>query len=179
MKPLSLKARAIALLAQREHSVAELRRKLLRLARERCSVASEVLVKTGDASHECESPPDEEGLAETRHQEVEALLAWLQAQGYLDESRFVESRLHARSQRWGQRRIELELAQHGLGLDAQQREQLAATELARACELLQRRFGSNPAVDAAVQAKQLRFLLGRGFAPELARRAMRQLGEAA
>ncbi len=33
--PLSLKARAIALLAQREHSVAELRRKLLRLAQQR------------------------------------------------------------------------------------------------------------------------------------------------
>ena len=34
-KPLSLKARAIALLAQREHSVSELRRKLLRMERER------------------------------------------------------------------------------------------------------------------------------------------------
>ena len=179
MKPLSLKARAIALLAQREHSVAELRRKLLRLARDRRSAASEALDAEADASSTVEGATDEDGLAQACHDEVETLLVWLQARGYLDESRFVESRLHARTQRWGQRRIEQELAQHGLGLDTQQREQLAATELARACELLRRRFGSEPVGDVAVQAKQLRFLLGRGFAPELARRAMRLLSETA
>ncbi|WP_354005417.1 regulatory protein RecX [Roseateles amylovorans] len=111
--------------------------------------------------------------------EVESVLAWLQQQGYLDESRFVESRIHARSQRWGQRRIEQELGQHGLSLDASQRAQLAEGEWARATELLRRKFGASLSpdggVDPALEAKQMRFLLGRGFGTDVARRAVRWL----
>lgn len=49
--PLSLKARAIALLAQREHSVAELRRKLLRLAQQRDLQAYEAAREAGRGDH--------------------------------------------------------------------------------------------------------------------------------
>lgn len=144
----------------------ELRRKLLRIARDRLAEAAE------------EAPPDEDATAEL-DEEVDAVLAWLTANGYLDESRFVESRLHARSQRFGQRRIEQELAQHGLSLDAEQRSTLAAGELARACELLRRKFGDGPAADPAAAAKRLRFLIGRGFGSDLARRALKQCASVA
>ncbi len=49
--PLGLKARAIALLAQREHSVAELRRKLLRLAQQRDLQAYEAAREAGRGDH--------------------------------------------------------------------------------------------------------------------------------
>lgn len=163
---LSLKARAIALLAQREHSSAELRRKLLRLAQQ---IA---LARVNDEALPA-SPPDEEAVAE----EVEALLAWLQAQGYLDEARFVESRVHARSGRWGQQRIAQELAQHGLSLSAEQREALAASELQRARDIWQRKFGGQAPVTPADKARQLRFLLGRGFSAALVQRLWRSTSD--
>ncbi|WP_310732117.1 regulatory protein RecX [Roseateles sp. YR242] len=116
---------------------------------------------------------DDEADTADVSQEVEAVLVWVRAQGYLDESRFVESRLHARASRWGQRRIEQELAQHGLSLDAEQRAALAQSELGRACELLRRKFGAATELDAAAEARQMRFLMGRGFGSELCRRAIR------
>ncbi|WP_377159152.1 regulatory protein RecX [Roseateles sp. UC29_93] len=169
-QPLSLKARAIALLAQREHSAMELRRKLLRIARDRQAEASEASEPRGD---EFADEAGSKGLDD----EVDAVLDWLKANAYLDESRFVESRIHVRSQRFGQRRIEQELAQHGLALDAEQRSTLVAGELDRACELLRHKFGDGPALDAAALAKRLRFLIGRGFGSDLARRAVRRVAE--
>jgi regulatory protein len=142
---LSLKARALRWLAQREHSRAELRRKLLPYAR-------------ADAS-----PP--EAAAAT----VDALLDWLEQHRHLSQERFVESRVHARSARHGSRRIEAELAEHGLELPADLREALRATEIERARAVWSRRFGAL-AADAAGRARQARFLAGRGFAPEVVRR---------
>lgn len=163
MKPLSLKARAIALLSQREHSVAELRRKLLRI--------QAGLREAGEGSDQDSS--GDESL-------VDDLLNWLQAQGYLDEARFVESRVHARSQRWGQLRIRQELAQHGLTLTAEAQAELKTTELARARAVWQRKFGAasdgvvgNADEERALRAKQIRFLTSRGFAPEVVRAVLR------
>ena len=156
-QPLSLKARAIALLAQREHSSTELRRKLRRIARERDAKAA--------ANDGASSAPDPA-------EEIDALLAWLQAQGYLDESRFVESRIHARASRHGNLRIRQELAQHGLTPDAEQLEKLKSSELDRARAVWLRKFGAAPA-DAAERAKQIRFLSARGFAPETIRQVLR------
>ncbi len=172
-QPLSLKARAVALLAQREHSAMELRRKLQRIARDRRVAEAADAAAAGDAQHADESS-DEEGVGGF-DEEVDAVLDWLKASGYLDESRFVESRIHARSQRFGQRRIEQELAQHGLSMDADQRSTLAAGELDRACELVRRKFGDGAPLDAAAEAKRLRFLLGRGFGHDLARKAVRRV----
>jgi regulatory protein len=175
MKPLSLKMRAIALLAQREHSLIELRGKLLRLARAR---AAERLAQAQAAADEAAGAEawacaESESDAEAPEAEVEALLIWLQARGYLDESRFVESRVHARAARYGNRRIQQELAQHGLSLDAEAQARLKDSELARAREVWQRKFGERPPEDAAARAKQTRFLVGRGFSAEVVRRVLR------
>lgn len=167
VKPLSLKARAIALLANREHSRSELGRKLLRLARAQALKEQQTL---GDgAAVDTEVPPD---LISA----VEVLLEWLQAQGYLSETRFIESRINARAPRYGNLRIRQELAQHGVAPDAISEVQLKQTELARARQVWERKFGQL-AQDAAGRAKQIRFLAGRGFSSEVIRKLLRGTDE--
>lgn len=153
--PLSLKGRALQWLSQREHSRIELRRKLMRAARLRDEAAA-VEANAGD-----------------RATEVDGLLDWLTESSYLSEVRFVESRVHARAARFGQRRIAQELSQHGASLDADTAERLGASEFARAQALWARRYGTEPAADAALRAKQMRFLAGRGFASDVIRRVVR------
>jgi regulatory protein len=153
--PLSLKGRALQWLSQREHSRIELKRKLVRAARLR----DEAAASEADASD--------------RAAEIEALLDWLNEHHYLSEARFVESRVHARAARFGQRRIAQELNQHGASLDADTAERLRASEFARAQALWTRRFGSEPTADAALRAKQMRFLAGRGFASDVIRRVVK------
>lgn len=188
-QPLSLRARAVTLLAQRDHSELELRRKLGRIARQ--AAADQAAHSASDPASDpatgrvisgafdgAMDDPSDASEGPDVAQQVEEVLVWLRQQGYLDESRFVESRLHVRAARWGQRRIEQELAQHGLSLDADQRSTLAETELDRACELLRRKFSAVVALDAAQEARQMRFLLGRGFQSDVARRAIRALKSA-
>ena len=153
--PLSLKAVALRLLAQREQSVAELRRKLLRRAL-------------------ADREPAAESIAQSAG-EVEAVLGWLRANQYVDEERFAESRVHARSARFGNLRIRNELARHGVELAPEIRAGLAASEMDRATAVWQRKFGQPPA-DAHAQARQARFLAGRGFSSEVIRRLVRRSG---
>ena len=167
--PLSLKARAVGLLAQREHSRAELRRKLLRIEQQRLRLAA------ARADGESGGPAaEDEPDAEAGEAAVDALLDALAADGYLNETRFVESRLHLRAGRFGTQRIQQELAQHGLRLDAEQQDALRTTELERAREVWLKRFGPEPATEPAEQARQTRFLLARGFAGDVVRRVLRR-----
>lgn len=161
--PLSLKARAMQWLALREHSRIELRRKLLAALRRRERDAA-----APDADPAAATAPALDPAAE-----VDALLDWLAAHRYLSEERFVESRVHARAARFGSRRITQELGQHGVALDAKTAAQLKATELDRARTVWLRKFGAEPPSDMAARAKQMRFLAGRGFAPEVIRRVVR------
>ena len=81
--PRGLKACAIGWLAQREHSRDELRRKLLQRA--------------------CEgrSADDAEADAPDPSAQVEPLLDWLEAHGYLSPARFADALVHARAPRHG------------------------------------------------------------------------------
>lgn len=172
--PLSLKARAIGLLAQREHSRTELRRKLLRIERQqRERGAAALAAAAGDALDNAEPHAGAQDDREAGENTVDALLDSLAADGYLNEGRFVESRLHLRAGRFGTQRIQQELAQHGLKLDAEQQASLRETELERAREVWKKRFGDEPSREPAEQARQTRFLLARGFAPEVVRRLLR------
>lgn len=172
-EPLSLKARAIGLLAQREHSLAELRRKLLRLGRDRLRGARQVEGDQAGLAPVDAGAVDPEVDAADLHAEVEALLQWLQDKGYLSEARFVESRIHARRQRYGNLRIQQELAQHGVQLAPAQRELLQDSELERARQIWLRKFGGEVPQDAATRGKQMRFLAGRGFTADVIRRVLR------
>ncbi len=155
MKPrLSLKGRGLQILSQREHSRSEMRRKLMTHARQPATAG--------------EAPLDEEAAA----QQVDAVLDWLEANRYLSEERFAESRIHARSPRYGNLRIRQELAQHGVALSAEAAQQLKGSEASRAREVWARKFDQAPQ-DAAERARQMRCLAARGFSGEAIRHALR------
>lgn len=180
-EPLSLKARAIGLLAQREQSRAELKRKLLRIEQQRLRQAALAHAPAAgrrqaqdEADRDADAPAADTADAwPARESEVDALLDSLARDGYLDETRFVESRLHLRASRFGAQRIQQELAQHGLRLDADQQAALRASELDRARQVWTKRFGPEPSPDPAERARQTRFLLARGFAADVIRRLLR------
>lgn len=113
-------------------------------------------------------PVDEDTAAER----VDVVLDWLSANRYLSEERFAESRIHARSSRYGNLRIKQELAQHGVALSAEAAQQLKGSEARRAREVWARKF-DHPPQDAAERARQMRFLAARGFSGEAIRHALR------
>ena len=156
----SLKSRALQLLAQRDQSRLELRRKLLGHVR---------------AAGEAESADGDAALADAAA--VDPLLDWLEANGFLSDERFAEARVHARRSRFGLLRIKNELGRHAVALPAELERELAGSELERAAAVRARRFAALPG-DAGERAAQSRFLLARGFAPELVHRLMRSLGRA-
>ena len=102
---------------------------------------------------------------------VDRLLDWLVANKYIDEQRFVESRVNARARKQGAMLIKQELSRHGLALEPEQAATLRQTEFARAQAIWQRKFGAQ-GVDARARAKQARFLAARGFASDVVRRVI-------
>jgi len=150
----SLKARALQCLAQREHSRAELRRKLL----------AHASAQDGSAEDE---PSDDDAVAQ-----VDAVLDWLELHHYLSQHRFVESRVRVRAARFGNLRIRQELAQHDVVLSLEAERSLAESELERARAVWGRKFTTPPS-SASERAKQVRFLAGRGFSAEVIHRLLR------
>ena len=171
MRPvLSLKARALQLLAQREHSRVELRRKLLAHASQALPSSArpgEGNEPSGGPTFVRRVPPSPELLAD-----VDALLDWLAENQHLSEARFVEGRVRTRAARSGNLRIRQELARHGLQLTNDEEQALKESELTRARQVWSRKFDA-PAEDAAGRARQLRFLAGRGFSADVIRRLLR------
>ncbi|MEJ5027554.1 recombination regulator RecX [Comamonas sp. MYb69] len=139
---LSLKGRALRYLAQREHSRAELQGKL--------------------------APHVEEG------EDLAAILDELEAKGFLSAARFVDSVIHTKAARYGANRVLQELRHKGVDapLIADARERLRSTELQRAREVWQRRFGTPPE-SPQERAKQMRFLASRGFGGDVVRQVLR------
>lgn len=183
---LSLKGRGLALLAQRDHSRIELKRKLMRHARAEVEQARASEHRGGgdgprsdanantDADADADSDADPVALVPAADRVAE-VLDWLEAHRYLNEARFTESRVHARAPKFGNLRIRHELSQHGVTLTPEALQQLAQTELERAREVRQRKFDTPPA-NASEQARQARFLAARGFSADVVGRLMRQVG---
>lgn len=101
----------------------------------------------------------------------------LQAKGFIDEQRVLESVVNTRSRKLGAARVRQELQAKGLPSEAIRAavQTLRSSELERAQAVWQKKFGS-PAADPAAQAKQARFLLSRGFASEVVRQLVRPVG---
>lgn len=161
----SLRSRALQWLATREHSRQELRDKLARWAQATALVAQ----ATRRASDEVPTI-EQADLSRASWNDIDALLDELARQGLLSDERFVESRVHARSGRFGNRRIEQELKRHGVAPTADVRQQLKHSEFERAREVWLKRFGRTGApASQADKARQMRFLAARGFTPETIR----------
>jgi regulatory protein len=133
-------------------------------------------VRAMAAASSAPSSPVDDLQATDPEAAVDQLLDWLTANKYLDETRFVESRVNARSRKQGTLRIKMELSRHGLALEPEQAAALRESEFARAQALWQRKFGA-VAADARERAKQARFLAARGFAADLVRRIVGGLEE--
>ena len=139
----TLRERALRLLARREHARVELSRKL--------------------------AP-----YAESTEQ-LDMMLDDLTARRLLSDERYVEMRLNARSARFGNARLAHELRTQGVAEELVS-EALAGSdeELSRARQVWQRKFGNTPAVaEANERARQMRFLMSRGFSGETIRRVLR------
>jgi regulatory protein len=191
--PAALKSRALRWLAQRDHSRAELERKLLTHARALARLAEQLAADAarGDADPADGAPrgatrgaaanprDDEPAFPDSLLRErIAAVIDGLAAAGLMNEPRMAESLVAAKAPRFGERRLRQVMQQRGIEpalVDAavqQAREQAGGSELERARALWQRRFGTPPAT-LAEQARQMRFLAGRGFGGEVIRRVVR------
>ncbi|HNQ05243.1 MAG TPA: recombination regulator RecX [Thiobacillaceae bacterium] len=137
---MKLRQRALDLLARREHSRAELARKL---------------APHGEPS------------------EIADVLDGLERENLLSNARFAEALAHARAERYGSARLQVELRAKGVpeGIVEQVVSEARAKDLIAARAIWTRKFGQ-PAGDAAARVRQLRFLVSRGFPAEVARRVV-------
>ena len=159
----SLKARALRLLSQREHSRVELAKKLgdylsLQAKADRTN-------KVQDRDQE-KSPGDAPALS--HEVQITAVLDDFEKRGWLSDARFAEALVRRRSERYGVRKIKDELQRAGVASDASAAllDGLKNTEFERAKELFDRKFGEI-AQDQKMRARQYRFLVSKGFNPEI------------
>ncbi len=144
----SLKARALRLLSRREYSRHELAQKLLRLY--------------GQAD---DNPPAD------LEEQITQVLNDFEARGWLSDERYAQALVRRRSQRYGLRRVADELQRAGIepGMIAELSNELSSSEFERAQALWARKF-SEISSDPKERAKQYRFLVSKGFHPELVNR---------
>lgn len=107
-------------------------------------------------------------------EQVVQVLDELEQNGWLSAQRFADSMLHRKAARYGAARLKAELAQHQLPSEVAQAatQSLRDTEFVRAHALWLRRFGE-PAQSPQDKARQMRFLISRGFASDVVRRVIR------
>ena len=105
--------------------------------------------------------------------ELAQALDFLEAKGFINEQRVLESVVHRRASKLGTARVQQELQAKGLDAQAvaQALDGLRETEVERARAVWLKKFGQ-PAANANERAKQMRFLLSRGFAAEAVRRVV-------
>jgi regulatory protein len=106
--------------------------------------------------------------------DIDALLDLLEKNNWLSQERFSEALIHRRAARYGNSRIVAELQSHGVQGEALQelKSSLTDTEIERACEIWQRKFGT-VATDPLQRNKQIRFLLQRGFSQRAVMKAVK------
>ncbi|WP_416547127.1 recombination regulator RecX [Limnohabitans sp. DCL3] len=116
------------------------------------------------------------------HEEVPGELAKaldeLQGRDFINDGRAIESVVHRRSGKLGAARVQQELAAKGLTGEAvaEAMAHLRDTEVERAREVWRKKFGER-ASDANARAKQIRFLMTRGFNPEVVRKVVQGADE--
>jgi regulatory protein len=111
---------------------------------------------------------------ETEPGQLQAALDELQAKGFIDEQRVVDSLVHRRSPRLGAARIRQELQAKGVDAErvALAVAGLQASEVERARDVWRRKFGMPPA-NPAERMRQERFLAARGFGHDAIQKVVR------
>ena len=146
-----LEIRALRYLAQREHSRRELAQKLS--ARKDCGETAELT-------------------------ELTEVLDKLEQQGFLSEQRMVEQVARIRRSRFGSQRIIHELKAKGIDdhLIDGIRPALQENELEAAFNIWRKKFHHPPATREE-RAKQIRFMMNRGFSMKTIQRVLSQANE--
>jgi regulatory protein len=159
----SLKARALRLLSQREHSRTELAKKLgdylsLQAKADRASGAQD----RDQEQNQADTP------ALSHEVQINTVLDDFEKRGWLSDARFAEALVRRRSERYGVRKIKDELQRAGVASDdsAALLDGLKNTEFERAKELFERKF-DGVSEDQKMRARQYRFLVSKGFTPEI------------
>ncbi len=144
----SLFAQAVDCLSRREYSRAELRKRLMRDARDE----------------------EREALAA----EVDQVIERLEGLGYLSDKRFAEGRVRMRASQLGNARIRGELRRLGVGEEAirEAMDELTEAEDVRAWRVWKKRFSELP-TSAKERDRQIRYLLYRGFSMSAVERVIR------
>ena len=157
----SLQARALRLLAQREHSRLELERKLQRFLACPDADPTDPVAAASDAPR-------------YSAQDLSDALDALQAKGFIQPERVAQSILHRRAPKLGSQRVLQELRQKGLDEDLIRNAAatLRSSEHARAWAVWQRKFGQVAATPQE-RAKHMRFLASRGFSAEVVGKVVR------
>lgn len=108
---------------------------------------------------------------------LEALLDELERGNWLSGERFAESLVNRRAAGHGTRRILQELRRHDLPEEtvSEVADRLRSSEQERARAVWLKRFGRPPS-DPREHAKQYRYMVARGFAPECLRRILAEHG---
>ena len=152
----SLKARALRLLSMREYSRKGLAAKLEE------SAARMLKFQAPEEDSEKAIPSVPLTL------QIEAVLDDFEARGWLSDQRFAEALVRRRSERFGARKIQDELAQAGVdsAKTADLLKNLKETEYQRAHELWLRKFGV-VATEQKERARQYRFLASKGFSSDV------------
>ncbi|NCV78755.1 MAG: recombination regulator RecX, partial [Burkholderiaceae bacterium] len=94
-----------------------------------------------------------------------------EAKGWLSDERYAQALVRRRSQRYGLRRVADELQRAGIdqNMISSLSHELSSSEFERAQALWARKFGEISS-DQKERAKQYRFLVSKGFNPELVNR---------
>lgn len=202
---LSIKGQALRYLAQREHSRAELERKLMRALtrpprpartlrgeREKAGDAAatdlggagpRAAVDAVDVFADADNSLDADDAAQAKkqalQQDIASTLDELSAEGFLSDERTAVQLLTSKAPRFGVNRLRREMQLKGLdgALISSTLAQAKSGELAHAREVWRRKFGALP-VDAKGYGKQMRFLAGRGFSSTVIQRILRDHGDA-
>lgn len=109
----------------------------------------------------------------TETDDLDALLDDLVTQGWLSDERAADSLVHRLGVKQGVQRVRQALRDKGVSPDVAQAAlaSLQSTERERAVAVWRRKFGQVPA-DAKERARQLRFLMARGFDAGLVRQVV-------
>lgn len=97
--------------------------------------------------------------------ELDQVIDKLKKEKWLSDERFAQSFIRSRAHKWGTQRVLRELRQHhpeNIDIEAL-REELNETELDRAKEVWLKKFKGIPASTPKESAKQIRFMVSRGF----------------
>lgn len=145
---LNLREKALAMLARREHSELEIRRKLGAYA-----TSEDDVTAFGN--------------------EIDNIITDFKKRGWLSQERFTEQVLHARKRKFGSVRIAHELRENGI--EPHVVEEAIATlksdELSNAKEIWRKKFKASP-TSRDEWAKQARFLQSRGFSFDVIKKVL-------